>query len=124
MKILFIDDDKWTLDLINILFEEDEGIEIKTALTAADGLMLLLDGSFDYAFIDFKLDGSFTASTIVYSLREKKIKTKIYILSGYEEVDIITKINPVKDLIAGILKKESFRLEVLNTIGYKEGSKE
>lgn len=104
LKVLFVDDDMWTCDLVKECFSKSD-FYFTFVNHAAEGLAALKSNTFDVAFLDFMLDG-FYADAILFSLRKVDIKTKVYLITGHRRDDILDRIGVLKSTIVEVISKK------------------
>lgn len=114
IEVLFIDDDKWTCDLV-----KEHVLKINANFTfmmsAPEGLGLLKSNNFDIAFIDFRLDG-FCADAILFAIKDLTLKTKIYLLTGYDKKYIIEKLDDLKSVVVDVISKTDIITNIQNVL--------
>lgn len=110
-RILAIDDQAVILDLISAMCQTT-GYEVKTAVSAEDGLQLALSQKFDIILTDLAMPG-LSGLEIAHEVRKKKPDVPIVLVTGWE-----VNISKEKMAAAGITKVlyKPFRIEQLTDL--------
>lgn len=82
-RILFLDDDADTCEVISALFDQS-GYETITASTVREGLKLVEDESFDLVLLDWKLEDG-TGIEVCQKIRTFDVDTPVFFCTGVGE---------------------------------------
>lgn len=93
MKILVVEDDSSIASFV-VRGLREEGFKVDRAADGEEGYNMLLEGNYDAAVVDIMLP-SMDGLTLIETIRERKVRTPIIILSAKRELD---------DRIAGFKK--------------------
>ncbi|MDD5254452.1 MAG: response regulator [Candidatus Omnitrophica bacterium] len=109
-NILVVDDDVELCEEISEILK-DEGYLVETACDVAQGIQRAQDTDYDIIILDYKMSG-LTGVDFLKLVREKRIKSKIFVASGRPFVEKLLKDEGVADLVSYTVKKP-FDMEFL-----------
>lgn len=102
-KILIIEDDsELCQELSEIL--KDEGYFVESAPDVPEGKAMLIKNKFDAVILDYKMASS-TGIEIIKFIKEKKLKPKIFVMSGKPFIEKLIKEEGLSGLVSRIIPK-------------------
>jgi two-component SAPR family response regulator len=109
-KALLVDDDRFTHLFVREKIKENKwDVELYDAYTVLEAFEELRSGVYDVALIDQNME-TMQGSDVIRSVENLKLKTKIYIFTGYEKQFIEYQLRDLKNL-AGVIHKPNMEEE-------------
>lgn len=90
-KVLFIDDSDDNLNLYKIYFKKVEEVEVTFCDNPQEGLENAINNQFDIIFLDIQMPGM-SGFEVLEKIKNEGVNSKIVALTGFSDVDTITKI--------------------------------
>ena len=83
--VVIIDDEKEICEILEDVFNEEEGFTVLTAENGLDGLALIEKHSPDVTLLDVKLSAQMDGVEVLREIRKRNAKAKVIVITGYVE---------------------------------------
>ena len=113
--ILIVDDDvELNQEIAEIL--KDEGYDVTPAYDGIEGLKLINENIYDIILLDFKMPGSMDGIGVIKTIKEKKVKSAVFLISGKPHIEKLLEAENLESSVVKVFCKPFNAEELLEEI--------
>ncbi|OGF48690.1 MAG: hypothetical protein A2231_00920 [Candidatus Firestonebacteria bacterium RIFOXYA2_FULL_40_8] len=113
--ILIVDDDvELNQEIAEIL--KDEGYDVTPAYDGIEGLKLINENIYDIILLDFKMPGSMDGIGVIKTIKEKKVKSAVFLISGKPHIEKLLEAENLESSVVKVFCKPFNAEELLKEI--------